>query len=73
VVLRRLESDDDEKTARAKTEQVQRTRIAIEPDSRRGEYRYIKTVMVEGDITAYQWAPDSGLRYALIYPLESDE
>jgi len=73
VVLSRLESDDEEKTAKAKTEQVQRTRIAVEPNTKRGEYGFIKRVMVEGDISAYQWAPDPGLRYALIYPLESDE
>jgi len=73
AALNRLESDDEEKATRAKTEQVQRTRIAIEPGSKRGEYRFIKTVQVEGDITAYQWAPDVGLRYALIYPLELEE
>lgn len=72
-VLDRLGSDDDDNVAQSKTEQVQRTRSAIEPNSKRGQYRFIKTVQIEGDTTAYQWAPDAGLRYALIYPLESNE
>ncbi len=71
-VLDRFDGGDEEKAYKSKVEQVQKTRNRVEYKPTRGQYQYIKTVRIEGDLTAYQWAPDAGLRYALIYPLEDE-
>ncbi|MBZ0272974.1 hypothetical protein K8I61_13125 [bacterium] len=57
---------------KAMAEQVQRTRSAIDPESKKPDYLYIKTVKVDDASTAYHFSPEPGLKYALIFPLESD-
>jgi len=52
-----------------RAEQLIRTRHAIE--GARGR-RFIKSTRLDDDLTAYQWAPDPGLRFALIFALDPD-
>jgi len=67
--IARGDSADPDK---AITEQVQRMRSAIEPESKKPNYLFIKTVKVDDVSNAYHFSPEPGLKYALIFPLESD-
>mgnify|MGYP000970318388 CR=1 FL=1 len=45
----------------------------IEPEASKKKYHYIKTIKLEGGVAGYHFDPDSGLRYALLFPPEEDE